>query len=459
MTGATVKAAAPFILGVAVTLGVAALNPPAAQAQTSAPTYSKDVAPILNQNCAGCHRPGEMGPMPLLTFDQVRPYAASIRRRVENGTMPPWHAEAPSGHFLNERRLTAAEKDTISRWVAAGAPQGNPQDLPPAPRFVDGWSIGTPDVVLSMQKEFEVPASGTIDYQNFAIPTNFTEDKWIQAMELRAGTPSVVHHILVFARETGVQPRRDPFRQVALPNGGNHGVTMPQRSEGQPPQQNQGQQQGSQNQAPRQPVRQTLIASLAPGTTTMVFQPGTALRIGAGTTVIFQVHYTANGTAARDLSRMGLILAKEAPRQEIMSSQFMNPQLILPAGAANQRVDSAIEFTADSHIWALIPHTHLRGKSWEYRLTYPDGRSEVVLSVPKYDFNWQTYYHYATPLAVPKGSRLEAVAHYDNSAANKANPDPTVTVRWGEQTWEEMQYTGITYTVDAPAAPTAAQQQ
>jgi mono/diheme cytochrome c family protein len=462
MTGATAKVAAPIIkaLGVALTLGVAALNPSLVQAQTSAPTYSKDVAPILNRHCVNCHRPGEMGPMPLMTFEQVRPYAASIRRRVENGTMPPWHAEAPAGHFLNERRLTDAEKDTISRWVAGGSPQGNPQDQPPAPRFVEGWSIGTPDVVLSMQREFEVPASGTIDYQNFAIPTNFTEDKWIQAMELRARVPSVVHHILVYARETGVPPRRDPFRQLPLPNGGNHGVALPARNEGPPqPQQNQNQNQGQQNQAPRQPIRQTLIASLAPGTTTMVFQPGTALRIGAGATVIFQVHYTANGTATKDLSRMGLVFAKEAPRQEIMSSQFMNPQLILPAGAANQRVDSAIEFTSDAKIWALIPHTHLRGKSWEYRLTYPDGRSEVVLAVPKYDFNWQTYYHYTKPLAVPKGSRLEAIAHYDNSAGNKANPDPSVTVRWGEQTWEEMQYTGISYTVDAPATPTGAQQQ
>jgi hypothetical protein len=154
---------------------------------------------------------------------------------------------------------------------------------------------------------------------------------------------------------------------------------------------------------------------------------------------------------------MGLIFAKEAPGQEIMSSQFMNPQLVLPAGAPNQRVDAAIEFTADTHIWALVPHTHLRGKSWEYRMTYPDGRTEVVLSVPKYDFNWQTYYHFTKPFAAPKGSRLDAIAHYDNSAGNRANPDPKAEVHWGEQTWEEMQYTGITYTIDAPAAPTAQQ--
>jgi hypothetical protein len=437
-----------------VALGVAAPNAQtsSAQGKPGTPTYSKDVAPILYKNCASCHRPGEMGPMPLLTFQQVRPYAAAVNRRVQDGSMPPWHAEAAVGTFHNERRLTEAEKDTIARWLAGGSPQGDPNELPPAPSFAEGWVIGQPDVVLTMQKEFEVPASGTVEYQNFAIPTNFTEDKWVQAMEMRPGAPSVVHHILVFARESGVQPRRDPFRPVNLPNGGNFGVTLPER----PPQQQQPPPQAaSQNQSARTPVRQTLIASLAPGTSTMVFQPGTALKIGAGTTVVFQVHYTANGAATKDQSKMGLIFAKEPPKQEIMSSQFLNPQLILPPGAGNQRVDSEIEFTADSHIWALIPHTHLRGKSWEYQLKYPDGRSEVVLSVPKYDFNWQTYYHFTRPLAAPKGARLQAIAHYDNSAANRANPDPKAEVHWGEQTWEEMQYTGITYTIDAPAAPTA----
>lgn len=453
MRAAIVRGAAQ-VLCLAMVLGVAALNPQvsSAQDQANAPTYSKDVAPILYKNCTSCHRPGEMGPMPLLTFQQVRPYANSIRTRVQNGTMPPWHAEAPVGHFLNERRLTAAEKDTIVRWVSAGSPQGDPKDLSAAPTFVEGWAIGTPDAVVSMQREFEVPAAGTIDYQNFSVPTDFTEDKWVQAMEMRTSAPSVVHHILVFARETGVQPRRDPFRPIRLPNGGNHGVTVPERPQ-QPQQQTQAPQ-AAQNQAPRPPVRQTLIASLAPGTHTMVFQPGTALKINAGTTIVFQVHYTANGTVTKDQSRIGFIFAKEPPRQEIMSSQFLNPELVLPAGAGNQRVDSEIEFTADSHIWALIPHTHLRGKSWEYRMVYPDGRSEVVLSVPKYDFNWQTYYHYTKPLAAPKGSRLQAIAHYDNSAANRANPDPKVEVHWGEQTWEEMQYTGITYTVDSPQPTT-----
>ena len=179
----------------------------------------------------------------------------------------------------------------------------------------------------------------------------------------------------------------------------------------------------------------------------MIFQTRQALRIKAGSVLTFQMHYTANGTPTRDKSSVGLIFAKQPLQQEVRTSAFVNPIFVIPPGANNHAAETAIQFNEDVHIYALFPHTHLRGKSWEYRLVYPDGRKEVVLSVPKYDFNWQTYYVYAKPLAVPKGTRLEATAHYDNSAANPWNPDPTVAVRWGEQTWEEMQYSGITYAV------------
>jgi hypothetical protein len=425
-----------------------------AQTSSETPTFSKDVAPILYKNCVNCHRAGEMAPMSLMTYEEVRPWVRSIRTRVEAGAMPPWHANAPAGTFLNERRLTEAEKDTIVKWATNGAPQGSPSDLPAAPKFTQGWQIGTPDVVLTMAKPFAVPATGTIEYQNIPIPTNFTEDKWVQALEMRTTAPAVVHHILVFGREAADTP--DPFRMMPLPNGGNHGVTLPAPPQ-RPQQAGQGGQQRPQGQRPV--ARDTLVASLAPGTNTFVFPAGTALKIKAGTTLVFQMHYTAIGREMTDQSSIGFIFAKEPPKQEMRASQFMNPQLFLPAGAANQRVDSMIEFTQDSRIWAMIPHTHLRGKTWQYRMHYPDGRTEVVLDVPKYDFNWQTYYQFARPIVAPKGSRLEAIAHYDNSAANPANPDPGKDVRWGEQTWEEMQYTGISYTVDAPQTPTAQGQQ
>ena len=429
MTNRLMLAAAAF----AATL---ALSGSSLAQTTSAPTFSRDVAPILYKNCASCHRPGEIAPMPLLTYEQTRPWAKSIREKVALDQMPPWHAAEPRGTFSNDRRLSAAEKETLIQWATTGAPKGDPKDLPPMPKFTDGWEIGTPDVVLSMAKPFEVPASGTINYQYFTVPTNFTEDKWVQSIEVRPGARSVVHHILVFCREPGAQPRPPAFVQVPPKSSAESTTAGADRP----------------LQQPSGPG--TLIATTAPGTNAMSFEPGSAMRIRAGSTLLLQIHYTAAGKATEDRSSVGLIFAKQA-KQEIRNSAFVNVLLKIPPGAANQEVDSAIEFKQDVHITALFPHTHLRGKSWQYRLVYPDGRSEVVLSVPKYDFNWQTYYVFAQPLAVPKGSRLEAAAYYDNSAANTSNPDPKVEVHWGEQTWQEMQYSGISYFVDQPDRSTA----
>lgn len=397
------------------------ISAPIARTRPAAvPTFSRDVAPILFNNCAGCHRPGDIAPMSLLTYENARPWAKAIREQVAAGEMPPWHATQPHGTFSNDRRLNDKQKDTLIRWVEGGAPKGDPKDLPPAPKFVDGWEIGKPDAVISMPTEFEVPESGTIAYQFFRVPTNFTEDKWVQAIEVKPGARSVVHHVLVFCREPGA--RRSPGFVQVHPKFGGVG-----QHESQP---------GS------------LIATTAPGTNSMTFKPGTAMRIKAGATLAFQVHYTSNGTATRDRTSVGMVFAKRPPQQEIRNSAFVNPLFVIPPGAVDHAVESAIQFNEDSHIWALFPHTHLRGKSWEYRLVYPDGRREIVLSVPKYNFNWQTYYLFTSPLAAPKGSRLEATAHYDNSTANKWNPDPKVAVRWGPQTWEEMQYSGITYSLD-----------
>jgi hypothetical protein len=416
---------------------------------TNTPTFSKDVAPILYKNCVSCHRPGEMAPMSLLTYDQARPYARSIRARIELGTMPPWHAVAPAGTFLNEPRMTAAEKRTLVEWASNGTPQGDPKDMPPTPAFPAGWTIGTPDTVLTMAQPYDVPAAGEIPYQFFTIPTNFTEDKWVQAIEIRPGVRSVVHHVLVFASEPGGTPRGNPWTQVAA--GARAGAAQ------QNPALVQALRGGLLNATS---ARGPLIATTAPGTNAMTFPSGSALRIKAGAVLTLQVHYTTTGKPEKDRTSVGFIFtgraggaagtggASQPPKQEVRSAAFVGLQLRIPPGADNHRVDAQIEFNQDIHITALFPHTHLRGKSWEYRLTYPDGREEVVLSVPQYDFNWQTYYQFAKPLAVPKGSKMLAIAHYDNSANNKANPDPTAEVRWGDQTWEEMQYSGITYTLD-----------
>jgi len=391
---------------------------------TAVPVFSKDIAPIIYQHCASCHRVGEIAPMSLLSYEEVRPWAASIREEVAMGAMPPWHSAAPKGQFSNDRRLSETERETILRWIAAGAPKGDFNDLPPLPRFQENWQIGKPDAVITMPEPYIVPAKGVIAYQNFTVPTNFTEDKWVQAIEVRPGTRSVVHHILVFVSG---KRKNEAYTQI-----------VPQR------------QRRSETATNEQSSKMadTLFATTAPGTNAMVFQPGTAMRVPAGASIRFQIHYTTNGKEVSDRSSVGMIFAKQPPEKEMHTSAFFNPQLVLPPGAADVAVPSAIQFDRDVHLTALFPHTHLRGKSWDYKIVYPDGRTETVLPVPHYDFNWQTYYIFATPLAVPKGSKLEAVAHFDNSANNKSNPDPTKEIHWGEQTWDEMQYTGINYTVD-----------
>ncbi len=418
-----------------VTVGLGGAAATGAEAET--PTFAEDVAPILYENCVACHRAGEMAPMSLVTYEETRPWSRSIKNKVLSGEMPPWHADASVGEFRNERRLTDAERDTIVQWVDAGAPRGDLDKLPAPPTFIDGWQIGTPDVVFEMAKSFDVPAEGEVAYQNFAMPTNFTEDKWVTAIEVRAGAPAVVHHILAFARVPGAAPRPPAFRFIPVSEqavAAEHARAERARARGQEP-------------GPLAGGPGTLIGLMAPGTNPMVLEPGTAMRVAKGTQIIFSIHYTTNGEVTSDMSRIGMIFTDAPPSQEVRASQIMNPYFEIPAGDGNFQVDTLIEFTQDVEIDGLLPHTHLRGKRWEYHMLYPDGRREHVLSVPAYDFNWQTLYQFKEPLSAPKGARLEASAWYDNSAANKANPDPTVSVRWGEQTWEEMQYTGITYRV------------
>jgi len=407
-------------------------------ADANVPTYTKDVAPILYENCTSCHRPGEIAPMSLLTYDDVRPHARDIRDKISEGAMPPWHAAMPPGTFLNERSLTAAEKSTILRWVANGAPKGDPKDLPPAPRYPQGWSIGTPDVVLEMQEDYKIPADGVIAYEYFYIPTNFTEPKWVQAIEVRPGNREVVHHVLV-----NYKVRPDMQRPPAL-KFNSDAQRIPPRPPG--------------SHAPiRDNVPARLIATYAPGTNPQVFRPGTAIRLEPGGVLELQMHYTATGEPASDRTRVGLVFSKDASPKEVRASQFFNAALSLPAGAADVAVNAEVEFLQDATVWGLFPHTHVRGKKWEYVLQLPDGTKRTILSVPQYDFNWQTYYMFAEPLQVSKGTKILSTAWYDNSAGNRSNPDPGVHVRWGDQTWEEMQYTGILYT-PSPAPSTASVQ-
>ena len=394
-----------------------------------APTYSKDVAPILFGHCTQCHRPGEIAPMSLLTYKDARPWAKAIHNAVLTGMMPPWHADPAYSEFTNARGLTDDEKATISRWVAAGAPEGNPADLPPAPEFTDGWQIGEPDLVLEMVEPYAVPAKGTVQYEWTYIPTNFTEPKYVQAIEIRPGNRKLVHHVLAYYRAAPDRPRTpilriDQERQQQPPR--TPGL-RPRRSDSTP---------------------SRLIATYAPGTLPQALPAGTAMRLEPGGEIELQLHYSTNGTAGNDRTKIGFIFSKEKMPVEVAAGAFLNAKFRVPARARDVRVDAEVGFQQDATVWGLFPHTHLRGKKWEYRLVMPDGTEQMILAVPRYDFNWQTYYMFRQPLRVPKGSRIVSSAWYDNSGANRFNPNPDVDVFWGDQTWEEMQYTGLLYSAN-----------
>ena len=397
------------------------------QAPAAAPTYARDVAPILYKHCTECHREGEIAPMSLMTYAEVRPWAKAIRDEVADGVMPPWHADPAHGKFRNARILTGAEKATLTQWANAGAPEGDPKDLPKPPTYATGWRIGTPDAVFALPKPYAVKKDGMIDYQYFDVPTNFTEDKFVKAIEIRPGNREVVHHALVFLRLAEQPARNAPRRQFFT----------------QPREQLQGPEpvRTSQENGPTGPTN-GLLATFAPGIGPLVMPDGAAIRVRAGTTLVFQMHYTTTGKEAADQTSIGLVFT-DAPRDEVRPVHVMNLSMVIPAGASNHQVDTDVTFAEDVKVWGIFPHTHLRGKRWKYEAIYPDGRREIVLSVPRYDFNWQAYYELETPLVMPKGTKLVASAWYDNSAANPDNPDPKSDVRWGEQTWEEMQYTGL----------------
>jgi hypothetical protein len=462
----TIKRHVPLVLGI-VLVAAASIVTSGASPQTAStaasPTFSSDVAPIMYAKCVGCHRPGEPAPMSLITFKDVRPWANSIREKVASRVMPPWHADRQYGTFRNEQSLNPAEIDTIVKWVNAGAPEGDPSRLPALPQFTEGWAIGKPDLVFEMPTTYQIPASGEIAYQYFEVPTNFTEDRWMQAGEVRAGDRSHVHHIIVYVKEPTPARRPAPFTNRAIASAadapaapatltGEAVAAAARRLAAQ-------RQSGAATAAAAAPVSRTgdqMLVNWALGEDAPVFLPGMAKRIPKGSSLVFQVHYTTNGTPGVDKSRIGLIFAKEPPKREVRTGMIMNAQFAIPPGAGSHAVEAEATFNEDVNVWSMHPHMHLRGKDMTYTATYPDGRTEIVLRVPKFNFGWQTEYWLAKPLVLPKGSKLRVEAHFDNSTANRLNPDPMTTVRWGDQTWEEMMIGFITYTVEGAAVPQSA---
>jgi hypothetical protein len=388
-------------------------------------TFARDVAPILQKNCQGCHRPGEIGPMPLLTYKQARPWAKAIKEAVSMKRMPPWFADPAHGNWANDASLSEKEIETIAAWADSGAKEGAAKDLPKPLTFADGWMLGKPDVEMTMSMEFPVPASGTIDYQYIKVPTNFTENKWIQALEFRPGDRRVVHHVVVFLREpgSGFMAKLQPGEAMPAPNSAPR-TRMPDDGTGRL--------ESANANAPE------ILGTYTPGGSWQRFEPGQAKLIKAGSELVFQMHYTSSGKAAVDRSRVGLYFAKEPPRERVKTVFVSNRRLVIPPGAPNHRVDARVTLPMDATVTALFPHMHVRGKAFEYNVTYPDGRTETLLKVPNYDFNWQLTYYPVTPIKLPKGARIECTAWFDNSANKKGNPDATAEVRWGDQSWEEM---------------------
>lgn len=381
----------------------------------AAPTFSKDVAPIFNKSCVECHRPTMFAPMSLTTFEAARPWARSIKQRVVSGTMPPWGADPAHGTFKNDPRLSQKEIDTITAWVDGGAPKGDDKDLPKGPTFSDGWSIGTPDAIFTMDEEFTIPASGAVPYKYFKAPTNLTEDKWIQAIEIHPGARAQVHHVIAFTQPAGGVPKP----------GGELGPTN--------------------------------IGGITPNKPGLVFEPGVARLLRGNSDIVMQIHYTTNGTEAKDRTTIGVVYARQPPTKMVGGGMAINPRFVIPAGDGNAEVRATTPISRDTLVTAFTPHMHVRGKDMTYIAHYADGTDETLLSVPRYDFNWQITYELAKPKLLPKGTKLEVIAHYDNSTGNKFNPDPTKDVRWGDQTWEEMMI-GFFSTVQPPAAAPATPQ-
>jgi hypothetical protein len=392
-------------------------------------TFYKDVLPILQKNCQGCHRPGEIAPFSLLTYTEARPWAKAMKVAVVTEKMPPWFADPKYGHFANDRTLSQSDINTLVSWADTGAAEGDKKDAPPAITFPEGWNI-KPDMVIEMPKDFHVKATGTINYQNILVKVNFPQDMWVVAAEMRAGNPKVVHHMRAIVR-----PPTSTWLATAVPGEAYEEGSAEMG----------GARQGT-----------DLLGKYNPGLGAQDFNiEDSAKFVPKGSDIVFNLHYTSVGTEQTDRSKVGLVFAKHPPSKRY----WMSPgtpaafNLAIPAGDSNAEVVSEVTVGIDDAKLVYIqPHMHLRGKDYELRLIYPTGETETVFK-GKWNFDWQVGYQLAKPIPLPKGTRLLAIAHYDNSINNKFNPDPTKTILWGDQNWDEMQsgFLGLIIPVNADA--------
>jgi thiol-disulfide isomerase/thioredoxin len=358
-------------------------------------TYHNRISRILEANCVECHREGGVGPFGLQHYDEAEENAGMIRKVVSEGIMPPWFAsDPPRGHpspWANDRTLCASDKADLLTWIKNGKPEGNPADAPlPQVRKIE-WTIGEPDVVFSLPREIQVKATGVMPYVNLQVKTDFPEDRWIQATEVRPTAPGVVHHVLVFAGADGVKRERAGA-----------------------------------------------LAAYVPGNTFVQFPEGVAKKLPAGATLFFQMHYTPTGKATTDRTRIGLRFAKKAPEKEVRTIPVANHRIDIPPNKANHSEIASRSIPEGTIVRAFMPHMHLRGKAIKYELISDNGLRETLLEVPHYDFNWQLRYELQEPRLIETGSRIQVTGVFDNSRNNLANPDPDARVRWGDQSEDEM---------------------
>lgn len=369
------------------------------------PTFAKDVAPIMFENCAGCHSPGQIAPMSLLSYDEIRPWVKSIQKHVEAKTMPPWHSDEGYGPFSNDRSLSDDERETILKWAKIGAPLGNKDEVPPAPkvRSASEWKLGEPDHILTL-KEITVPGNSPDQFHDVPVKTNFDEDRWVTAVEIKPGNSTVVHHVILW--------------------------------------------QGEQ-------VGQGWLSAWAAGGFPDQFPEGTGRLLKKGATILADMHMHPAESDQTDVTQIGLHFADttESIKKELTNLWVMNTDFVIPAGDPNYEATSKHTFSQDSQILSVTPHMHYRGKDFKYTATFPDGTSKELLKVSKYDFNWQTQYWFEEPVAAPAGTRIDCVAHWDNSENNEFNPDPSKTVTFGPESYDEMMIGFVDYIVDEGVRP------
>ena len=388
----------------------------AAPKASSSYTFYRDVLPILQNRCQVCHRPGEIGPMPLMTYAQTQPFARAIATDVSQKKMPPWFADPSIGHFSNDPSLTAQEIATLLSWADSNSPAGDPRDAPPVRGWTQGWLIPRPDTVVQMSKPVTIPAHGDVDYTYEIVPTHFTEDKWVQFSEVRPTSRENVHHAVIYVRPPGSTwlknaPSGLPFTGADMPGGQDRNDTHFTTAD--------------------------ILLVHAPGSSPDNWPEGSAKLIPAGSDLVFQMHYMAHGHAANDQTSVGIVFAKKPPTQRVLTLQLTNDHFVIPPGVSDFRVEVRGSLPNDAVLLSFFPHMHLRGKRFEYSILHPGSAPETLLRV-NYDFFWQLSYRLTDPLPLRAGTVLQAVAWYDNSKNNPHNPDPDVAVRWGDQTYDEM---------------------